>query len=652
MNLQELDHKRHDHPETKWTLLGDSIAMCTPLDRTSDEFKVKRDFLLDVECWSYRWMAGLHHCSGTGGRKGFTALLAGATTTSLKWWALFVSVHNEKTSGIRTRIKRDILAAVEIVVGPDRRPSISEMAIRSSSTKVAKVLSEALVPTVVHLGTSRLVRDAITQVIVNANLVIKNLEHNNFYREKVVKHAISTENCAGLLSNAAAIFDAVNEKEISDGLDTDNTSLHKCARVALSAACGFFMFSLALNSKPSSIPSSPVQSRVLRLADEFEMRRLCPESVWPTHVITGWMVRSIRFMNTKHTFAELPEDVRVAIQVSVTELEGARNGSVGQRRSAAYATHLKLIDSCERWFKEKLELSVSAVASGHDGVDVQNYLQAFHTLHQEGVHDKFSKTVATVSQPEVDPVVVRAQIEREMGLSATEGPAQGGNIQSALKKYLKKVRMHAKKQPWVLLFFSQMFRDVGEEDRGFRIQPLSVDDHATNAARRHGQNTEDATLDKLRLQKINGDFAWMYPMAAVPETVDAIRRFNPGVMKHEGPALKHAFRNASSGAPSGAVLETPETPETPETSETPETPETPETLEGPKTLKGPESPISKDWWWERARDYEDCTKHVSKGPNTILSFSDDADAQKVSNAAAAFNVLQQLYESGRKAGFA
>ena len=491
---------------------------------------------LDPDYWAIRWVSALSEDSLDSQSLEFYNLMTAATTPSKKWWTLFISLLNDDGPR-REDLKREILLAVDTVEGDDRRPSISEVALRANP-KLARALANPLIPTEVHLDDPFRTGEALTQIMVNANLIIKTVEHKHRYPSSDIM--ISTEKCGDLLTNAAAIFDAIKNRERNPS-DGDNSVLKHYAGIALYSACAFFMFSLAREVKvPSDATGTDGHgSWVVKMADEFELYRLWPDGEWSKLVIHGWLVRSMRFMKTPE-FVQLTPDVQDAVELSVKELQHGQNQSPEEQRLSAYQSHRDLISSCGTWFKKCLEDSWDP----HSEYDpaILDYFQAFHALHKEGVRGRFSEEVEFVSMLETEPDAVSTHIERDMGYSgadrggtnATKATKKEKNsMRKAVEKNLLKANMQKHNHPHVIRFFIQMFIDVQEEDRGFRVYSTNTEDVRPRAARAIHQSTVDDIHDlkKRELSRVDGELAWLYPKVAEGASVDAILRFNPSVMQ-------------------------------------------------------------------------------------------------------------------------
>jgi hypothetical protein len=291
---------------------------------------------------------------------------------------------------------------------------------------------------------------------------------------------ISAEKCGELLSITVQIFDAVHKG--SCGGSEENAFLKYHAYVALCSASAFFMYSLALKASDlSGTTSCRITSRVMEIADKFEVYRLWPEGEWSDQAISGWLVRSKRFMKTG-TFGDLNWETRAAVKISVKELSQFECAdSLEERRHAAYATHLRLTARCKNWFTEGLIASRMGKYNG----DLHNYFQAFHTLHEQGIEGPYGKQVLSVS-PRIkpDPFAVRADVVREMGYSYTYRDIETQNnregvlfcesqrliVERAVRHDISKVADVQHNRPLVLRSFDQMFRDVVEEEMGFIIE--------------------------------------------------------------------------------------------------------------------------------------------------------------------------------------
>ena len=583
--------------------------------------------------WTIRWSSALRTDSPKQ-LKEFSDLMTGAKTPSMKWWALFISVNNDDDP-LREDLKREILLAVDTVEGDDRRPSISEVAVRANP-ELARALANPLIPTEVHLDDPFRTGEALTQIMVNANLVIKNVEHKHRYPSSDIM--ISVEKCGDLLTNAAAIFDAIKKMERNMS-DDDHSVLKHYAGIALYSACAFFMFSLAREVKvlPNTTGTDGHDSRVIKIADEFELYRLRPDGEWSELVIQGWLVRSKRFIRTQE-FSLLTSAVRDAVNLSVTELERAQQQPLETRRLSAYQSHLDLISTCESWFQQRLQECWTPHSDSNRVVF--DYFQAFHALHEEGVRGRFSEEVEFVSRLETKPGPVRAHIERDMGFSGTD--KGGGNateasdteqrsMREAVEKYLLKTNTQRRDQPYVIGYFIQLFIDVQAEDRGFMIETINTEDVRPRASHKLHQSTIDdiSALKSRGLQRVYGELAWLYPKVAVGASVNAILHFNPSVMQSARRRTMINYRKHSQTLQSFEASQTSHASQASQASVTSEPSEV------------------HDFWSQRAKEYG--RRPLLRYPmqNDVTSFGSQADERKVSDAGWAFDIVQQLAELSR-----
>jgi hypothetical protein len=584
--------------------------------------------------WVFRWASALSEDSPKQ-MQDFSELIIGVETPSMKWWALFISLLNDDDPR-REILKSEILLAVDSVEGEDRRPSISEVALRANP-ELARALANPLVPTEVHLDDPFRIGEALTQIMVNANLVIKNVEHKHRHPSSDIM--ISADKCGDLLTNAAAIFDAVKGVGRNMG-DDDHSVLKHYAGIALYSACAFLMFSLARDVKVLSDKTGTDgrDSPVVKMADEFELYRLWPDGEWSELVIHGWLVRSMRFMETPE-FDQLTPDVQDAVKRSVKKLKRGQNHPLEEQRLRAYQTHRDLISSCGTWFGMCLEDCWNP-HSEYDAA-VFDYFQAFHALHNEGVHGRFSEEVEFVSMVESHPDTVRAHIERDIGFSGTyRGGSNASNasdeeqrcIQKAVKHNLLKANMQRHNHPYVIRFFIQMFIDVQEEDRGFRVYRTRTEDVQSRAACAVHQSTVDDIVDlKPRgLSRVDGKLTWLYPKVAVGASADAILRFNPSVMQTARRAnIKHNRKNSQASQTSQASQASQ--------------------ASGPSGGSGGSGgSYVNDFWSQRAKEYGKIHLERRKIKNNVISFGSQADERKVNDAGWAFNIMQRLAKLSQK----